>query len=66
MFTNLSSLTKSVFPYDFCICLKELLQRNHLELLKFTGASYTEVLGIQKAASRAVTPRAQTVSILTH
>lgn len=41
-----------------------MLQKNHLELLKFTGASYKEVLDIQLAVGKAIVPKVQTVSRL--
>ncbi|XP_031564832.1 DNA repair protein RAD51 homolog 2-like isoform X1 [Actinia tenebrosa] len=39
---------------------KDLLSKNPLELLKFTGASYREVQEIQRAASKAVVPKVST------
>lgn len=42
------------------ITCKDLLQRNHLELLKFTGTSYQEVLEIQRAVGKAIIPKVQT------
>ena len=46
----------------FADIVQDLLQRNHLELLKFTGSSYQEVLEIQRAVGKAIIPKVQTVS----
>lgn len=46
----------------FADIVQDLLQRNHLELLKFTGSSYQEVLEIQRAVGKAIVPKVQTVS----
>jgi len=46
------------------VTCKDVLQKNHLELLKFTGASYKEVLEIQVAVGKAIVPKVQTVSSL--
>ena len=46
----------------FADVVQDLLQRNHLELLKFTRSSYQEVLEIQRAVGKAIVPKVQTVS----
>ena len=46
----------------FADIVQDLLQRNHLELLKFTGSNYQEVLEIQRAVGKAIVPKVQTVS----
>lgn len=42
------------------VSCKDVLQKNHLELLKFTGASYKEVLDIQVTVGKAIVPKVQT------
>ena len=60
-FTRLPLLTLTLL-FIFAGVKQDLLQRNHLELLKFTGASYQEVLEIQRAVGKAIIPKVQTVS----
>ncbi|KAL9953379.1 hypothetical protein ACROYT_G040788 [Oculina patagonica] len=46
------------------ISCKDVLQKNCLELLKCTGASYQEVLEIQRAVGKAIIPKVQTALAL--
>lgn len=58
-----SEVVERLAKHQIVTC-KDLLQRNHLELLKFTGSSYQEVLEIQKAVGKAIVPKVQTALAL--